>query len=408
MKGGEQMVHGMVQIQSDRLPTMNGKSLGTVQSHEHSFDSMLTTIKNHQIDVAPEENGENVLQMQDLLHTSTLEELIGLLEEHVNMKITLPELQEGEFVLLEDLPELLREIMPMLQEDDVDSETMAMNIWTLLEQLDKAMPTLYSEIANENWGKGVHAGDQLIHIVSFLQMVAIELPKLDLTFKQEQQLEALQNILQKLGSSQIRNLQETSSLRFPNTESSRSLLLNGEAKLSNSHISEIANKSVGQATLPFGGLPKVEGLLTELEARESSRAQLLLRELQNVLKRSNFGQLNGTNRISVKLYPEHLGQLRIELLQTNGLLTARILASNAVGKEMLENQLHQLRSAFLQQNIQVERIDIAQMLDETNYLDREHAFGQQFNKEQDSDNHKSDQDEEEQKSFDQYLIEVEV
>ena len=68
--------------------------------------------------------------------------------------------------------------------------------------------------------------------------------------------------------------------------------------------------------------------------------------MQNIFKRSNFGQTGGTNRLLIKLYPEHLGQVRIELLQVNGVMTARILASTALGKEMLDSQLHQLRKCI--------------------------------------------------------------
>ena len=110
--------------------------------------------------------------------------------------------------------------------------------------------------------------------------------------------------------------------------------------------------------------------------------------MQNIFKRSNFGQTGGTNRLLIKLYPEHLGQVRIELLQVNGVMTARILASTALGKEMLDSQLHQLRSAFLQQNLQVERIDVSQTLQDTSRNDRDQAFNQHFRKEQEnSDEH---------------------
>nr|WP_255457368.1 flagellar hook-length control protein FliK [Sporosarcina sp. JAI121] len=130
--------------------------------------------------------------------------------------------------------------------------------------------------------------------------------------------------------------------------------------------------------------------------------------MQTIFKRANFGQTGGTNRLLIKLYPEHLGQVRIELIQNNGIMTARILASTALGKEMLDSQLHQLRSAFLQQNLQVERIDIAQTLQDTSRNDREQAFNQHFKKEaQETENH-HDENDEEGMTFQEYMIELEV
>ena len=107
------------------------------------------------------------------------------------------------------------------------------------------------------------------------------------------------------------------------------------------------------ASSAFGNVVTAKGelTLTEVENRNNARNEALMKEMQTIFKRSNFGQTGGTNRLLIKLYPEHLGQVRIELLQVNGIMTARILASTALGKEMLDSQLHQLRSAFLQQNL---------------------------------------------------------
>nr|WP_255726555.1 flagellar hook-length control protein FliK [Sporosarcina sp. ACRSM] len=130
--------------------------------------------------------------------------------------------------------------------------------------------------------------------------------------------------------------------------------------------------------------------------------------MQTIFKRSNFGQTGGTNRLLIKLYPEHLGQVRIELLQTNGVMTARILASTALGKEMLDSQLHQLRQAFVQQNIQIDRIDISQTLQDTARNDREQAFNQQFGRQQQEAEQQHNQNSEEDKTFQEYMIELEV
>ena len=149
--------------------------------------------------------------------------------------------------------------------------------------------------------------------------------------------------------------------------------------------------------------------VAELETRNNARNETLMREMQTIFKRSNFGQTGGTNRLLIKLYPEHLGQVRIELLQTNGIMTARILASTALGKEMLDSQLNQLRNAFLQQNLQVERIDVSQTLQDTSRSDRgQQSFEQQFRREQDGSNEQQEQNPEDQMTFQEYMIELEV
>nr|WP_285847129.1 flagellar hook-length control protein FliK [Sporosarcina luteola] len=126
------------------------------------------------------------------------------------------------------------------------------------------------------------------------------------------------------------------------------------------------------------------------------------------MKRSNFGQVGGTNRMLIKLYPEHLGQIRIELLETNGVMTARILASTALAKGMLDSQLHQLKHAFNQQNLQVDRVDIAQTIQESHRNEREQSFNEQFKREQQKDDNKQNQSPEDELSFEEYMIELEV
>ncbi|MBO0995439.1 flagellar hook-length control protein FliK [Bacillus sp. SD088] len=84
-----------------------------------------------------------------------------------------------------------------------------------------------------------------------------------------------------------------------------------------------------------------------------------VRELGNIMGRSNFNQTAHTARLTIRLYPEELGSLRVELLQKDGIMTARFLASSSTAKEMLDVQMHSLRQAFSQQNIQVERIEVS-------------------------------------------------
>lgn len=67
---------------------------------------------------------------------------------------------------------------------------------------------------------------------------------------------------------------------------------------------------------------------------------------------------NGLTELNVRLHPEHLGSLSIKLTQQNGNLIARIVAQTEAAKNLLDSQLHQLRHAFVGQNIQVEKIEI--------------------------------------------------
>ena len=138
---------------------------------------------------------------------------------------------------------------------------------------------------------------------------------------------------------------------------------------------------------------------------EAKRGEKLMQELQAMMKRANFGRTGGINRITVQVYPEQLGQIRIELQEHKGILTARILASVAMTKDLLERQMHQLRQA-LGQHTQVERIEIVQMLQETPRHEREQLFQQQQRQFQQQQAKKENKDDDEQ-TFEEFLAQLE-
>ncbi len=85
----------------------------------------------------------------------------------------------------------------------------------------------------------------------------------------------------------------------------------------------------------------------------------ILEQLQNIMKQSKFSTSpNGTNQLMIKLNPAHLGTLTIKLMESNGEMIARIIASSKTAKEVIETNLNSLRHVFSTQNITVEKLDI--------------------------------------------------
>ncbi len=131
---------------------------------------------------------------------------------------------------------------------------------------------------------------------------------------------------------------------------------------------------------------KVETVSVTLPTEKPAQSEELVKELQKAMNRAQFGQAGGANRLVIKLYPEHLGTIRIELIQKDGMLTARMLASTALGKEMLDSQSGQLKQGLMNQNIQVERLEITQALQDTSRQDRNQAFNESFKQQQQQNN----------------------
>lgn len=346
-----------------------------------------------------------------LFNATTTEELETVLEKMASL---IPEGQLEHFQQM-DIPELLESIMPLLKQAGLNDEELLeastiTDVWSLLNVLDKVAPKLFEEILHALEGKGDIPKDQAIELLVFLKTVAVQATDTDLTMKQEQQLFSLQGFLQAAGErfeSTVQTQQPNRNHMLHLMETQHPMRVDVQSGANNGSLKEEPKETINQSVNPLTAT-RAEVLPAELENKQNTRNEALIREMQNIFKRANFGQTGGTNRLLIQLYPEHLGQVRIELMQVNGIMTARILASTALGKEMLDSQLHQLRLAFVQQNLQVDRIDISQTLQDTPRNERDNAFNQHFRQNQEEIEEHDDQEPEEQMTFQEYMIELEV
>lgn len=71
-------------------------------------------------------------------------------------------------------------------------------------------------------------------------------------------------------------------------------------------------------------------------------------------------QKGGVAEATITLFPEHLGQVDVKITMQNGHLVAQFLTEHAGAKDMLEQQMNQLRSALQSQGLQVEKLEVTQ------------------------------------------------
>jgi len=114
----------------------------------------------------------------------------------------------------------------------------------------------------------------------------------------------------------------------------------------------------------FGFLPQI-GKLEQLSIMRNNpekmvSGELLMKQFESILSKSQFLNTGGTQKLFIKLFPEHLGSVRVELFQKDQTMIARIITTTGTAKEALESQVNGLKQAFAAQNISVERIEISQ------------------------------------------------
>ncbi|WP_261132832.1 flagellar hook-length control protein FliK [Bacillus sp. Marseille-Q3570] len=129
-------------------------------------------------------------------------------------------------------------------------------------------------------------------------------------------------------------------------------------------------------------------------------------DLAKILNRGRIMTLpNGSTQLSIKLFPENLGSLDIQIVQRNGEIAAKIIASTVQAKELIETNLHQLRHSLQSQNINIDKIEISSHTPEWMSDDPEHDNQQSSSREQThEEGHKNE--EENQGSFEQLLKEM--
>lgn len=130
------------------------------------------------------------------------------------------------------------------------------------------------------------------------------------------------------------------------------------------------NTSEGPGLKPEGSLTgitfmphmaKAEQLTLMMNSPERPvSAEQLIKQFESILAKSQFMSSGGTQKLLIKLYPEHLGSVRVEIFQKDQSMIARIITSSGAARDTLDSQLGNLKQAFAAQNIPVDRIEVSQ------------------------------------------------
>ncbi|USK76526.1 flagellar hook-length control protein FliK [Peribacillus frigoritolerans] len=147
--------------------------------------------------------------------------------------------------------------------------------------------------------------------------------------------------------------------------------------------------------MPFFMTKLEQFVLTAPKGGQTVSQEEFVKQFENILSKANFSGTNGVNKLLIRLNPEHLGSLRIELIQKDGMLSAKILATTSQAKDILENQIHGLKQAFSGQNIQIERIEISQAFNAFNSEKFSQKDAEEHNEQQESKEENNDETESE-------------
>ncbi len=81
--------------------------------------------------------------------------------------------------------------------------------------------------------------------------------------------------------------------------------------------------------------------------------------LRQIVNKAAFNLENGRSEFKIDLKPESLGHLKMQILTENHHVTVRILTQSPLVKDMIENNLAQLKASFQNQGLEIEKFDVS-------------------------------------------------
>lgn len=429
MKGGEKIVDvAMMQMINKTVPTKTAATKSTtVGNAEGKIDSIpkkenlsnfgsvfgqVLTSSNQTTQSSKTTSSNELADLQALLNADSMEEVLDLLGiSHDDGLLMLQLGEDGKAVALDEMlhlenilnalgidEEQLQKIVQQL----LGEEKEASDVWELLTLVDAQAPVLQANISTALQGEGQVTPKEASQLLQVLKLAQLVGQKTDLTASQEDLLTTVKSLLTSL-QTQVGTLQVT-------TKTTVTLpLLGFQQVVQQVQVTKQSDTNTNDMLMPQTVQTKPDTFHVTLPTAKPAQSEALLKEMQAIINRAQISNAQGITRLTIKLYPENLGTVRIELVQNDGVLTARLLASTAHGRELLDSQAHQLKQAFAQQNIQVDRLDIAQSLQDADRQQRDQSFFNNFFKQQqDEEQDQKSDDEDEGMSFSDYLISEEV
>jgi flagellar hook-length control protein FliK len=418
LKGGENVGSiGIGVIQSKFDVNMESKARVGGQQTNNGFGSVLSSIMGSNNGISNEESvgNENLLskeeigelitflQNQDIFSLENGGEILNNLTADNKMLagvLALENLSISEM----DLTKLIDELKKTLGLDGKNLKSDSLDASDLNEKMDDlvALLSMIQSLPNQSFQKLVD--QDFAKLVKFSKLVELLSKNQD----SETQNGHLTKLIDSI-TSKLEQLVKSNSASFRTEYLQKTFtLLSGEINQKISTISSITGKQVEgiDVAVPLmQQMSKPEQLTLMLDStRRPVSTEQLIQQFESILAKSQFSKMNGMEKLLIKLAPEHLGSLRIELIHKDQMLVAKILTTTGAAKETLESQLNGLKQAMMNQNIQVEKIEISQqMTPQERSLQRDpHQQG----REQEENNKKQELQQDTQTEFNDSLLEA--
>lgn len=156
-------------------------------------------------------------------------------------------------------------------------------------------------------------------------------------------------------------------------------------------------------------MSKTQQLSLNVEMKGTQvNTESLMKGLDKMLSSSAFLKNGAMSKLVIKLNPESLGTIRIELIQSQNSLIAKLHVQNEQVRSLIESQLSSLKQSFTAQNVQVDRFEISSNIDFDKYQRQfqQGNFGQSKGEQKDSTEQSEENQNAEEVNFKSKLEEI--
>ncbi|WP_229734925.1 flagellar hook-length control protein FliK [Halobacillus andaensis] len=307
------------------------------------------------------------------------------------------------------------------------------------QQADKTVKsqTTLEEQAEMLWRKFDHISTQLLNSSadknaikpegldqkSMMQLTQLleQVTKLGSQAKDQSSLQETWAKLSKQGTSEqqqlfahlVKNFSDRNSMPYHQHSSVRSKDVAKWAAqfLSRTFASEPANHSQGASI--HTSMSKLEQYVIHVNQNNSQPAmqQQFMEQFEQLIKSSRlFQNGSGQSEMNIRLKPQQLGEMNVKVVQMNGEMAVKITVSTSAAKDMLESNMNQLRHMFSPQQVVIEKSDL-NTGDQLLSQEDKNADGfkdQPSSQKQNDDESEGNDDEQEELSFKELLVNEKV
>ena len=123
---------------------------------------------------------------------------------------------------------------------------------------------------------------------------------------------------------------------------------------------EAGTNDSGQLTSQTQTSPKAFEMATAAKETEAGQSALRNQTLEQIVRRAVVQvRGDGQHEARIDLKPEFLGHVRMQVITENQQVTVKILTEFGFVKDMIENNIHQLKADLQQHGLEVDKVDVS-------------------------------------------------